>query len=47
MLNILFVFLRRDLTRQRLSLITVLPQDLLDHSRYRGMRKKKFLPKSN
>ena len=42
MLNILFVFLRRDLTRQRHSLICLLPQDLLDHPRYRDIQKKEF-----
>jgi len=42
MLNILFVFLRRDLIRQRLSLICLLPQDLLDHPHYYDIRKKKF-----
>jgi len=42
MLNILFVFLPRDLIRQPFSLICLLPQDLLDHPRYRDIRKKLF-----
>ena len=43
MLNILFIFHLGDLIRQPLSLICLLPQDLLDHPRYRDIRKSFFL----